>query len=1075
MKNTQKYFVLFFFLTFSFALFAQQRQIKGTVKDEKGEAIIGATIIVKGSAIGTTTDFDGNFTLSIPASAKILQISYVGMDKKEVDVKSNDFNIVLKDNSVALNEVVAIGYGTQRKRDLTGSVASVSDKVLKDIPVSSAAEALTGKLPGVQVTTTEGSPDAEIKIRVRGGGSITQSNTPLYIVDGFQMDDISSIAPSEIQSIDVLKDASSTAIYGSQGANGVIIITTKSGKEGKVSVSYNGYTGIKEIAKYLKVLSPYQFAQKQYERAVWDTSTSSTAIADDYEAYFGSYNDINLYNYMNGANWQKQVFGRTGTTQSNSLTLSGGTKTESYNINYNRMDEKEIMLMSDFHRNTASIKLNLTPLNWIKGEFAARYSQTIVDGGGANSVNGIEKSPSDSRVKNAVIYTPIPLLNSVTQLDYDDATSSICNPLQSIADNDRYQNTQELTLNGGVTITPTKNLTIMSSVGYFSSTKRDDQFFGLTTYYVQQGGALKNNNNYAPACFLTNTYNGALRNSNTVSYRLDNFVKNNNLNFMVGEENSVKTDNYVLSDVEGFPAGFTSQMAWELTSQGTTRSTQNYYYPNNVLESYFGRVSYDYKQRYLFNATFRADGSSLFATGHQWGYFPAAAAAWRISDEDFMKNAQRWLSNLKLRLSFGEAGNNNITSAAYARNYYSSVSNYLPSSISSSIWTDYDPTLTTQILSNSKLKWETTITRNAGLDYGFFNNRLSGTIDAYRNTTKDLLLQVPTDGTGYTSQWQNVGSTRNQGAELSLSAVLIQHKDFSLDFNFNISTNSNRVESLGGLSSMTFNENWTSQTTAMNSYTITVGQPTGLIYGYKSDGMYTANDFTWNGNKWVAKPGVVDNSAIDGLSWGPGAMKLKDLDGDGKITSADRTIIGNTNPKNFGSFSFTANYKGFDATINCNWVYGNSIYNANKIEMSSEYYKYRNMLASTLNSYTQINWTTGARVYDAATLTAMNAGATTYASPTGAFAITSDDIENGSFLRLSNLTVGYSLPKKLVSKWYIQQFRIYVSAYNLYTLTKYSGYDPEVDSRRATPETPGVDYSAYPKSRTYNIGVNVNF
>ena len=539
-----KLFLIIVLISCSFFAFAQQRTLKGTVKDEKGEAIIGATVIVKGTTTGTTTDIDGHFTISVPPSAKTLQISFVGMNKKEVDIKGNEYNITLKDNSVALNEVVAIGYGTQRKKDLTGSVASVSEKALKDLPVASIGEALTGKLPGVQVTTTEGSPDADIKIRVRGGGSITQSNTPLYIVDGFARDDIKDISPSEIQSIDVLKDASSTAIYGSRGANGVIIVTTKSGKSGKISINYTGYLGFKQLSKKLSVLSPYEFAQKQYERAVWDGK-----VSDEYEKYFGSYSDINLYNYVNGTDWQDKTFGRTGTSQSHSLDISGGNKWLVYDATYNHLQDKAIMYMSDYHRDNGSVKFNLTPLKWLKVDLDARYSKTVIDGPGANDVSTVERSTSDSRVKSALVYTPIPLKNMLVQADDADATSSLYSPLTMTQDNNRYQNRQDFKINGGINIELPHSLIFHSNAQWAKTTNMNKQYYGLTSYYAQQGGAMKRNNSIAPAINNTYTSTTVFQNSNTLTYRKDNFLKHQNINIILGQETYIKKNNTLTTDV----------------------------------------------------------------------------------------------------------------------------------------------------------------------------------------------------------------------------------------------------------------------------------------------------------------------------------------------------------------------------------------------------------------------------------------------------------------------------------------------------------------------------------------------
>ena len=1068
-------------------LSAQVKTVTGVVKDASGETIIGASVVVKGSKVATITDVDGKYKLNVPAEAKTLVASYIGMETQEVTIKANIMNITLHPVDKSLDEVVVIGYGTQRKRDLTGSISTVGEKELKDIPVSTVAEALTGKMPGVQVTTTEGSPDADIKIRVRGGGSITQSNTPLYVVDGFIRDDIKDIAPSEIIECTVLKDASSTAIYGSRGANGVMIITTKSGSQGKLSISYNAYFGIKQVSKYLDVLTPYQFAQKQYERAVLGNT-----VANDYETYFGSYNDIDLYNYSNPTNWQKESFGRLGSTQNHSVTLSGGSKLITFNLNYNRLDDKAIMLMSDYHRDNIAAKVNIKPLNWLKIDLSGRYAGTVINGGGANDQTGSEKSTADSRIKNAVTYTPIPLKNLLLQDDNADATASLYSPIQTISDNDRYQNTKSFNFNAGLTININKNLAFKTNIGYTTTNKIDNRFWGLTSYYVINGGATKRENQSAPAVTLNDINNSKFQNTNLLTYTKKNILKGHNLTVMLGEESSSTTYSNNSKNIEGLPKTYNSRQAWDSIQNGVVKAPNLLLNPDDRLLSFFGRVNYDIKERYLFAFTMRADGSGKFRNENQWGYFPSFSAGWRITEENFMKEAQDWLSNLKLRGSIGQSGNNNIPIASFWRNYTLSSNNYLPTSMQTNFYT------AGTILANSDLRWETTTTRGIGIDFGFLNNRISGSFDLYSNITSGVLMPMVLSGVGYASQWQNVGQTSNRGAEITLNTILFQTKDFNLTLGINFSTNVNNVDNLGTLTGYSFNEAWSSSTEASNSYLVTPGMPVGMIYGYKSDGMYSTDDFSWNGTRWVMNATkysnvvtladnvtkiyqdangrtFVDNSALTGLTWGPGAMKVIDTNNDGKITQADRQIIGNANPKHYGSITLSGNYKGFDFSTNLNWVYGNNIYNASKIEMSSLYYKDRNMLASTLNSYSQIDWATGNRVTDPAQLTTMNANATIWAMPTNNYATTSWAIEDGSFLRLNNLTVGYTIPSKMTKKFYIQKLRLYATGSNLFILTNYSGYDPEVDTRRTTPATPGVDFSAYPKSRAYNIGLNITF
>jgi TonB-linked SusC/RagA family outer membrane protein len=1072
---------------------AQTRTVTGVVKDPAGETIIGASVQVKGTKIATITGMDGSFKINVPTDAKTLVISYVGMDKKELPIAGSVVNVKLENSDKTLDEVVVVGYGTQKKRDLTGSVSSIGEKALKDIPVSNIAEALTGKLTGVQVTTTEGSPDAEIKIRVRGGGSITQANTPLYIVDGFAKDDIRDISPADIQSIDVLKDASSTAIYGSRGANGVILITTKSGQQGKLSVSYNGYMGMKQVSKTLDVLTPFQYTQKQYERASWG---GASTVVSEYEKYFGNYGDIDLYNYMNGTNWQNETFGRTGVTQNHTVSLNGGSKTFNYNASYSHIYDKAIMYMSDYVRDNFSVKLKYTPVKWLKLDFNTRYAGTIINGSGANDQTGIEKSTNDSRVKSAVVFTPIPLKNLATQGDDSEATSNLYSPIVSSQDNNRYQASKDFSINGGITVNFMKDFSFNTTLGYSSNFKNDKRFYGLSAYYTREGGAKKRNDvDIAPSTFLTETNKSTIQNTNVLNYKKDNLFEGHNLSAVLGQETLIRKNDNFVRDIEQFPTYFMSDSVWSNLAAGTERSAIRFFAPDYRLISVFGRLNYDIEGKYLISAVLRSDGSSKFAKGNAWGFFPSVSAGWRISDEEFMKSTENWLSNLKLRVGYGQAGNDNIDDGAFYRSYKSSLSPYLDPTDFSYIYT------TGSTLANPNLKWETTITQNVGLDFGFFKGRINGTLEMYSNKTLDALMLVNISGTGYETQWQNVASTSNNGVELSLNADLVQTKDFNLGISFNISANQNKVIKMSDAANAVFNEAWTSYTEASNSYIVSVGNPVGLIYGFQSDGMYAADDFMWNGNKWIMNSAkyttseitgyngstpiykykdadgnvFADNSAIDGLSFGPGGMKLKDLNKDGVIDLKDKTLIGNANPKYFGAFGLTSSYKNFDMSANFNWVYGNDIYNANKIEMNAQFFKYRNMLTSSLNSYTQIDWASGARITDKNALSAMNANATMWAAPTGRYATTSWAIEDGSFLRLNNLTVGYTLPGKLTKKFYVQKLRIYASGYNLWVWTKYSGYDPEVDSRRKSPATPGVDYSAYPKSRSYNVGVNLTF
>ncbi len=499
MKFMLKQSIIIAILLFSFftgTVYAQVRTVTGVVKDQTGEAIIGANILVKGTSIGTVTDFNGAYRIEVPANSRVLVFSYVGMKSQELNISGNVMNVTLADDTKLLDEVVAIGYGTARRRDVTGPVSSVKADAITAIPVASPVEAITGKLAGVQVTTTEGSPDAEVKIRVRGGGSITGDNKPLFIVDGFPVNSISDISPSDIESIDVLKDASSGAIYGSRGANGVVIVTTKSGKEGKVSVSYNAYTGYKKIARTLDVLTAYDYAKWQYELSMLKNNDSP----DSYEKFFGAYEDIDLYNNIPVNDWQNLVFGRTGTTFNHNLSINGGTATSKFTFSYNHLKEKAIMQMSGFKRDNLNFKYTNKPVKNVTLDFSARYSGTNITGGGANEQK--EVSSADSRLKHAMIYTPFPIKDLTADAGASDDTEvgNLYNPLVNISDNDRVQNRQNYNLAGAFTWELYKNLRLKMELGYDDYRNNDSRYYGLTTYYIKNVPASENQN--LPAVIL---------------------------------------------------------------------------------------------------------------------------------------------------------------------------------------------------------------------------------------------------------------------------------------------------------------------------------------------------------------------------------------------------------------------------------------------------------------------------------------------------------------------------------------------------------------------------------------------
>ena len=1054
--------------------FAQSHTVSGVVIDDLGEPMIGVNVVVKGTTNGCMTDIDGNYSIPDVKPTDVLVFSFIGMSSQEVKAGAQTtINVTMAEDSQMLEDVVVVGYGTMKKKDLTGAVTTVNSETLAAVPVANAAEALQGKMAGVQVTTTEGSPDAEMSIRVRGGGSITQSNGPLYIVDGFPVESISDIPSSDIEDITVLKDASSTAIYGSRGANGVILVTTKSGKEGKVNVSYNAYISVKNMIGKLDVLSASDYAKWQYEHAMLVNKP------EQYTKYFGAYEDMGLYDGIATNDWQEQVYGRTGRTFNHNLSITGGSDVMKYSFSYARMDDKAIMQNSSFVRDNVSLKLNHKIGKKVTLDYQVRWAKTKILGGGANEQSSSYNT--DKRLRYAIQFVPFPVAGisgAGSDDGEDDATGgNFYHPVTSIYDNDQQRTREQLNLSGSFTWELIKNLKFKSEVGYDTYTQNTDRFYGTTTYYVKNVPAAENQGK--PAASFERYERNKLRNTNTLNYDFKGLFgksSSHHLDALLGQEYVIQKVKTLTSINHGYPDWYTAEQAWKLSTQGVAYSNDNFYDPDDILLSFFGRFNYNYAGKYYFSGTVRADGSSKFADGHRWGIFPSASIAWRMSDESWMEGTKSWLDDLKVRLSYGAAGNNNIPSGVSATPEYQS---YTTSWINGygNYWAP------SKTMSNSDLTWETTYTRNLGFDYAMLKSRINGTLEFYWNTTEDLLLAYPVAGTGYDQQYRNMGKTQNIGVEFSINWAAVQKKNYDLNLGFNISFNKNEVKSLGDLNSYdNISTNWASSEIDRD-FIVEVGQPIGQVYGYIADGRYEVSDFdiakSQAQGKWVLKDGVADNSGVTGITTRPGTLKIVDKNGDGTITTDDRDIIGDTNPLFTGGFNLSGRIYDFDLSANFNFSVGNDVYNANAVEYTqTSKYKYRNMISAVADGtrWTNIdaqgnllNWN------EAEQLAALNTN-TTAASPyTGKYVLTSNYVEDASFVRLSTVTLGYTLPKKLLTKIHLSKLRVYFTGYNLLTFTNYSGMDPEVSSVRKTNMTPGVDYSAYPKSKQFVFGLNLNF
>ena len=1045
-----------------------QTTVKGIVTDESGEPLIGAGVMVEGTTVGTITGIDGDYVLTLPEGAVNLVFSFIGLADQTVPIAGKtEINVVLKADQTFLDEVVVVGYATVKRRDLLGSVSSVGSDKLAEQPVTTVSQALSGKMAGVSVVTTEGDPDADIKIRVRGGGSITQDSSPLYIVDGFPVESINDIPSSEIQSIDVLKDAFSTAIYGSRGANGVVIVTTKNAEKGqKISVKLNAYWGLKTMANKnaIKAMDPDDFVKFQYELGVVRDNLSTY-----YEPFFGSFSDIDLYQNLTGNDWVNAVFGRTGSTFSTDFSVSGSYENANWTLGYAHMGDDAIMTGSNYSRDNLNFKANFKTSKNTSIDANIRYSHVNIRGGGANGIKDTGTTSGNGRLKHAVSYTPIPLQATTVGVDEEQDFGDNAPPLRSVADNDSRTIRTTWNANAAFNWKIIDNLNLKIEGGLEKYSQTDDRFYGITTYYVANNSTVKN----TPSNQHKEAFRTRYRNTNTLNYDFAKVLNNDDhqLSALIGQELTITKSNTLTMMVDGYDPSYDAQAAWNFMSAASNpSSTNNYVNPDDKLLSFFGRVNYDYKHRYSVGATVRADGSSKFARGHRWGIFPSAAVSWTISNEPWMEKSHRWLDQLKLRYSFGTAGNNNIPSGQILKQYSATTTAWL--SQSSNYW------MAGKIMNNPDLTWETTLTHNVGLDFSLFQSRLSGSVEVYQNDIKDLLINFPIPGSGYDSQYRNLGSTRNRGIELTLNAPIVSKKDFSLNIGGNIAYNRNRVMDLGGLERITAQSYWAS-TEIGDDYVVEVGQPLGNMFGYLSDGMYSPDDFTWNGSKWVLNEGVVDNSAVIGSNYLlPGAMKLKDITGDGKVTVADRTVIGNASPDFTGGFNFSGYVHGFDFSANFNFMIGNQVYNANKVEFtSSRKFNNRNLLSSMSvdQRWTNIDWATGELISDADQLRRVNAGKTMWSPNVGSAVFSDWAVEDASFLRLQSVTIGYTLPEEFTKKAFLRRVRIYVTGTNLFCLTKYSGYDPEVDTRRTTPLTPGVDYSAYPKSIGFVAGLNLTF
>lgn len=1024
-----------------------QNRIKGTVVDENNQPTIGATVVVVGTTRGVTTDVDGSFKISAKKGS-VIAVSYLGYETQEVKIgDQTQLDIKLISSSSAMDEVVVVGYGVSKRSDLTGAIASVSADDIDGFKSSTVVEAIGGKIAGVQVISSDGTPGAGFDVRIRGVGTLNGEAGPLYIVDGFQVDNIDFLSNSDIQSIDVLKDASSAAIYGSRAANGVVLVTTKSGKIGAPVVNYSGSTSYREISKTLDQLSPQEFVALQLENGEGKFDETYFKMGNDDAGNPHRYQTLDDYANVGGVDWQGETFNPTW-SQDHNVSLSGGNEKSTYSFSFGNFSENGIFANSAFEKTTAKMRINQKVTKHITVDATINYTNTNRQGTGTSADNGRFNMLGQilrARPTAGLRMTDEELLAAAIDPVILDEGGSIAqvNPIvqaQSVT-NDRRA--EMWSANLSVAINLGKGITFKSAGTYNTTNNRNDIF-----YHDGSKEAYRNGQSAYGQTTMARTLRWS--NNNTLQYKLKN-AGNHSFDAMLGQEIDYRGYESLLGGSKDFPF---DNIANDNLGLGATPTKVQSDYSEQYLVSFFARANYDYKGRYLLTASVRADGSSKFGDNNKWGIFPSASAAWRISEEQFLKQ-QDVVSNLKLRVGWGVVGNDRIPS-------------FLDMNLLSQVKYGWGNSVITGLIpkqiANPDLKWEGSMTTNIGIDFGLLKNRVNITADYFIKDTKDLLMKKNLAYvSGFSYQWQNIGEIRNSGFELSISSTNFNTKSgFIWTTDFNISFIKNELRALqDGQESMYENANWHSSYSGYD-YIATVGMPLGNIYGYDFDGIYQESDFIVNvgtGQREL-KPGITSSLAHSGAGQlEPGMVKYRDIDGDGVITTDDRTVIGNGTPDWYGGITNTFTYKGFDFSFMFQFNYGNDIYNATRMYSSQSQDQRSNMLAEVADRWTPTNASNDIPSWNG------------YKKDE----LYSRFIEDGSFLRLKNISLGYTLPQRWTNKFYVNRLRVYATAQNLFVVTGYSGYDPEVNMASSNPMTPGLDWGAYPKSKIFTFGIDVTF
>ena len=1022
---------------------AKKRLVSGVVVDQNGFPVIGAGVMVKGTTRGVSTGLDGDFSIEV-SEDETLQFSCIGYDDVEILAGSQgNINVVMSESSMLLSDVVVIGYGAVKKRDVSTAISSIKSEDIANHSIADFRQAMVGKMPGVSVMQTSGDPEGSVMVRVRGIGSATAGNDPLYVIDGVPVESgLSNINANDIESMEVLKDASSAAIYGSRGSNGVILVTTKKGSSDKLSISYDGYYALDMVSKKIDMMDAYEYAQfvkdghdNAYHDAVPGGTEPNGSRADSWANY-----PVEIIPYLEGqpgltnTDWQDQIF-RKAHTHSHNLSFSGKTDAINYFVSGNILSKQGVIINSDYKKYALRFNLDGKRGNFKYGvNFAPSYSKS-------NRVNASGAYGSGGVVQSALAYNPMwPVYNEDGSFNFlgngywrignDYQHNEILNPVALATL--KKDIVERVAMTGRVFASYEffDGFSFQTSLGgsYYGASNEQYTSQDLETLGKANYGKKSNPIGYASSAFQ---YNWLWENQFTFNRTFNDKHMVNAVLVHSLQKDTQKNMNVTATD---YPNDYIQTIGGGVVNKGDSNTEQW------SLASFLARVQYSYRSKYMFSAAVRTDGSSRFGKNNRWGFFPSVSAAWRLSAEDFMSNTTGWLSDLKLRASYGITGNFQIGNYTHLSTMDSD--DYILGLKGGSQVSGYKPTG----VENPDLTWEKTGMFNVGLDANLLNGYVTVTAEYYYSNTRDMLLEVPIPHlTGYTQTLMNVGKVNNRGVELQIGSSHSYANGLGYSFSANFAKNINEVKELGANDTPIIK----SGSVAHAYYITQVGSPIGSYYLMTVDGVFKNED------ELKSYPHFANTQ--------PGDFRFVDVDGDGVIDlDKDRSIVGNYMPDFTYGFGGSINYKGLDFEVAFQGVYGNEILNLNR--------RYLDNMEGNVNGTVAARnrWVSPENPGDGLTNRANR-------KQKGNNGRTSTwHLEDGSYLRLQNLALGYTIPSRLTEAAKIERIRVYLSAQNLFTWTNYTGYNPEV-SNRSSALTPGEDYGTYPLSRTFMVGLNLTF